>query len=171
MPAALISERDDNVRGGSLEPENREGREDSASDSGSDDDEGAEAHLVQGEVLLCRRLLHHHGLALGRRLQCRLLGLLLGLGLLRSRPLRCLGRALGRTLDQLLLGHLERAFRRRLVEAEERRRDLKGAELVVTSEDVVVSVVVAPMAGRREALRILLGLGNLYVNKLLVRTR
>ena len=170
MPAALISERDDNVRGGSLEPENREGREDSASDSGSDDDEGAEAHLVQGEVLLCRRLLHHHGLAHGRRLQCRLLGLLLGLGLLRSRPLRCLGRALGRTLDfQLLLGHLVRAFRRRLVE--ERLRDLKGAELVVTSEDVVVSVVVAPMAGRREALRILLGLGNLYVNKLLVRTR
>ena len=122
--------------------------------------------------MLCRRLLHHHGLALGRRLQCRLLGLLLGLGLLRSRPLRCLGRALGRTLDlQLLLGHLVRAFRRRLVEAEERLRDLKGAELVVTSEDVVVSVVVAPMAGRREALRILLGLGNLYVNKLLVRTR
>ena len=120
--------------------------------------------------MLCRRLLHHHGLAHGRRLQCRLLGLLLGLGLLRSRPLRCLGRALGRTLDlQLLLGHLVRAFRRRLVE--ERLRDLKGAELVVTSEDVVVSVVVAPVAGRREALRILLGLGNLYVNKLLVRTR
>ena len=119
--------------------------------------------------MLCRRLLHHHGLAHGRRLQCRLLGLLLGLGLLRSRPLRCLGRALGRTLDQLRLGHLERAFRRRLVEAED--RDLKGAERVVTSEDVVVSVVVAPVVGRREALRILLGLGILYVNKLLVRTR
>ena len=124
---------------------------------------------MQGEVLLCHRLLHHHGLVHGRRLQCRLLGFLLGLGLLRSRPLRCLGRALGRTLDQLLLGHLERAFRRRLVEAED--RDLKGAERVVTSEDVVVSVVVAPVVARREALRILLGLGNLYVNKLLVRTR
>ena len=124
---------------------------------------------MQGEVLLCHRLLHHHGLVHGRRLQCRLFGLLLGLGLLRSRLLRCLGRALGRTLDQLLLGHLERAFRRRLVEAED--RDLKGAERVVTSEDVVVSVVVAPVVARREALRILLGLGILYVNKLLVRTR
>ena len=92
--------------------------------------------------------------------------MLLGLGLLL-----CLGRALGRTLDQLLFGHLERAFRRRLVEAEERLWDLKGAELVVTSEDVVVSVVVAPVAFFLEALRILLGLGILYVNKLLVRTR
>ena len=109
-----------------------------------------------------------------RRLVCghisrALLGPLRSCGLLRSRLLRCLGRALGRTLDQLLLGHLERAFRRRLVEAED--RDLKGAERVVTSEDVVVSVVVAPVVGRREALRILLGLGILYVNKLLVRTR
>ena len=48
---------------------------------------------------------------------------------------------------------------------------MKGAERVVTSEDVVVSVVVAPVVARREALRILLGLGILYVNKLLVRTR
>ena len=48
---------------------------------------------------------------------------------------------------------------------------MKGAELVVTSEDVVVSVVVPPVTGRLEALRVLLGLGILYVNKLLVRTR
>ena len=107
--------------------------------------------------MLCHRLLHHHGLVHGRRLQCRLFGLLLGLGLLRSRLLRCLGRALGRTLGQLLLGHLERAFRCRRVEVE----DLKGAELIVTSEDSVVVAPVAAVAGRREALRILLGLGLL----------
>ena len=56
-------------------------------------------------------------------------GLLVGL-----RGHRLLGRLLGRPL----LGHLERALLRRLVEVEEGLRDLEGAELVVPSEDSVV---------------------------------
>mmetsp|Transcript_14028 Transcript_14028/g.33145 ORF Transcript_14028/g.33145 Transcript_14028/m.33145 type:complete len:222 (+) Transcript_14028:167-832(+) len=150
--AALVGERPECARSGD-----------------ADDGEGAEAHSAFLHLLgrldredsrgHRRRLVRDgllRGLLVGRLLAglrlvgLRQLGLLVGL-----RGHRVLGRLLGRPLGRLLLGHLERALLRRLVEVEEGLRDLEGAELVVPSKDSVVLAAVAAVAGRRGDLRLL----------------